>query len=445
MNTKLISKYPRVLIIYHSCINKEDQHGVSIREWFADWPKENLAQIYSGGEVGNEKYCGFNFKIGPKERTLGQLFFKIKGSSLGQSSYTISLKNDLKKVEKIGIGALLKNKLSEGLLNTGLWELIFKPTLSKEMTRFVKAFNPDVIYCQGYSLTFTWLPVMIRKKFNLPICFQTGDDWPFSLYRTSPLLFIKPIVKRAVQSLLSNSSARLANGKLMAEVYEKRYNMTFEPLMMCDDPQRFNDAPIKRIVGEKTKSIVYTGNLGHGRWNCIVELCEAVRTIKMDGYEIMVTALATTIPPEAVNTLQDISNLQILPALSHSELPSVLKGADILFLPETFDPVMALEIRLSISTKAHFYMMSQKPILVYASLVTGIADYAKEQHWAHVVEHHDLKQLATGIEKLLTDKAYSDSLISKGNEVFLKNHAEKNVRKRFLHIFQDVISPPHNN
>jgi glycosyltransferase involved in cell wall biosynthesis len=286
---------------------------------------------------------------------------------------------------------------------------------------------------------------MIKKKFNLPICFQTGDDWPFSLYRNSPIVFIKPLVTRAVQTLLNNSSARLANGKLMAEVYEKRYNMTFEPLMMCDDPLRFHEAPTKRIVGEKTKSIVYTGNLGHGRWNSIVELCEAVKMIKLNEYEIMVTAFATTIPPEAVNTLQDISNLQILPAPSHTELPSVLKGADILFLPETFDPVMALEIRLSISTKAHFYMMSQKPILVYASLVTGIADYAKEQSWAFVVEHHDLEKLAKGIEKLLTDKAFSDRLITKGNEVFQKNHAEKNVRKRFLHIFQDVISPPCNN
>ena len=39
--------YPRVLIVYNSRINTFDQHGVSIRGWFADWPKENLAQIYS--------------------------------------------------------------------------------------------------------------------------------------------------------------------------------------------------------------------------------------------------------------------------------------------------------------------------------------------------------------------------------------------------------------
>ena len=55
------TKFPKVLIIYNSRINMADQHGVSIREWFADWPKEYLAQIYSGGEIGENTFCGYNF------------------------------------------------------------------------------------------------------------------------------------------------------------------------------------------------------------------------------------------------------------------------------------------------------------------------------------------------------------------------------------------------
>ena len=47
-----IDKFPRVLILYHSRINSYDQHGVSIRGWFANYPKEKMAQIYSGGEIG---------------------------------------------------------------------------------------------------------------------------------------------------------------------------------------------------------------------------------------------------------------------------------------------------------------------------------------------------------------------------------------------------------
>ena len=433
------SKYPRVLIIYHSCINKADQHGVSIREWFADWPKENLAQIYSGGEVGGEKYCDYNFKLGENERRFGKFFFKLKGSSIGQSSYTISLDENFKKLNKFSFWALFKNKISEWLLNTGLWEIIFKPILSKEMVKYVADFKPHIIYCQGYTLTFSRIPVMLHNKLHVPICFQTGDDWPTYLYRDSPLAFlIRPIVNGAVKSLLSKSSIRLANGQLMAEDYFKRYKLSFEPLMMCDSLERFNKAIPIRVVDNETISIVYSGNLGQGRWNSIVELCEATKLLNIHEYKIMITAFATTIPPEAVNKLREINNLQILPGPSHEELPSYLKGADILFLPETFDPIKANEIRLSISTKAHFYMMSEKPVLVYASPATGIVAYAEEEGWACIVREQGLDKLSKALNRLLTDKKYCIELVQNGLEVASSNHDDKKIKERFLNVLNEM-------
>ena len=429
------NKYPRVLIIYHSCINKTDQHGVSIREWFADWSSQNLAQIYSGGEVGEERFCGYNLKLGQKERRLGKFFFKLKGSSIGQSSYTISLDEHFKKLNKFSFWLLFKNKISEWLINTGLWEVIFKPILSKELIKFVEDFNPQIIYCQGYNLTFSWLPVMLHNRFNIPICFQTGDDWPAYLYKNSPLSFaIQPLVNKAVKSLLSKSSVRLANGKLMVQVYLQRYGLPFEALMMCDNLYRFHNATSFRVVDSKTKSIVYAGNLGQGRWISIIELCRAAKSIQINGYKIMITALATTVPPEAVNKLREIDNLQILPGPTHEELPSYLKGADVLFLPETFDAIKANEIRLSISTKAHFYMMSEKPILVYAPPITGIVDYAKDELWACIVEVQNINKLTFALNNLLTNNEYREELVRKGIEVVSKNHVEDKIRERFLYI-----------
>jgi hypothetical protein len=99
------NSYPRVLLVYNSRINKADQHGVSIRGWFGDWPKQNLAQIYSGGDVGEEVFCGYNFKIGQNERRFGKYFFKIKDSSIGQSSYPLQPDTKFKKLKKISFQA----------------------------------------------------------------------------------------------------------------------------------------------------------------------------------------------------------------------------------------------------------------------------------------------------------------------------------------------------
>jgi glycosyltransferase involved in cell wall biosynthesis len=432
---KDLKKYPKVLIIYHTCINKEDLYGVSIRGWFADWPKENLAQIYSGGEVGEERFCGVNFKLEEKERRFGNLFFKIKGSAIGQNSFPILPQKNFLQLNKLSFWSLFKNRLSIFLINSGFWELIFKPVLSKGMLKFVKDFNPQIIYCQGYNLTFTWLPLMIQKKFNIPICFQTGDDWPSYLYKDSTFSFaIKPIIHQSIKSLLLNSSVKLANGKLMAEDYRKRYGISFEPLMMCDNLYRFRNAITRKVVNDAVLSIIYSGSLGLGRWNSIIDLCNAAKLLETQGFKIMITVFATLIPSEAVNKLREKDNLQILPGPSHEELPSYLKGADILFLPETFDPVKADEIRLSISTKAHFYMMSEKPILVYASPITGIVEYAKDEEWACVVEEQSLNKLSQAILKLITNNEYRKSLTNKGLEVVEKNHSQDIVRERFLSL-----------
>ncbi len=435
------TKYPRVLIIYLSCINKEDQHGVSIREWFADWPKENLAQIYSGFEVGEEKFCGHNFMLGPDERRFGKYFFKLKKSSIGQSSYTVKLNGDITSLKKFGYWSLFKNKVGSWLIDTGLWELIFSPVLSRKMTKFVLDFNPEIIYCQGYSLTFATLPVMLKAKFSIPICFQTGDDWPSTLYRNSPLsAVIRPKVKHVVKSLLEKSSIRFANGMRMANEYKARYGLAFETLMMCDNPTRFSDAVPRRVVDADTISIIYSGNIGAGRWNSIIELCEAAKLLNAEGLKIIVTIFATSIPPQAINQLRKIENLRVLPGTSHEELPSYLKGGDILFLPETFDSGRANEIRLSISTKAHFYMMSKKPVLVYSSPITGIADYAKKEGWAYIVEEQDISKLAKALRVIIKNTEYSKKIVNKGLEVVSKNHVAEKVRANFLERLSNLTN-----
>ncbi|PKP41358.1 MAG: hypothetical protein CVT93_08500 [Bacteroidetes bacterium HGW-Bacteroidetes-10] len=428
-----IIDFPRVLIIYNSRINTYDQHGVSIRGWFADWPKENLAQIYSGGEVGEFSYSGYNFKLGPKERRFGNIFLKLKGSSIGQSSYTITLTENFSQLKKLSYWSLFKNRISEWVIISGFWELIFKPKLSKELVNFVRDFEPHIIYCQGYSLTFSWIPVMLNKKINVPICFQTGDDWPSNLYKNTPFsTLIRPIVQKAVKELFNRSSIRLANGIPMAKEYMAKYGANFEPLMMCDNLKRFKEVDERRLVKNSAFSIIYTGNLGSDRWTTIIDLSKAVNMLVNKGFDILVTVFAITIPPEAVGELQKCNNIQILPNPTHEELPSYLKGADILFLPESFDSEQARSISLSISTKAHLYMMSEKPILVYAPSITGTVKYAMEEGWAHIVQEKGSDKLAKAILFLLENKKYCSALVSKGIEVAAKNHDELKVRAKFL-------------
>lgn len=432
-------KYPRVLIIYISCINKSDAYGLSLRNWFAEWPKENLAQIYSGGEVGREKFCGHTFKLGLPERRFGRLFYKIKRSPLGDASRPINLDGNNHNVVQMDVISIIRNRLSEILLDSGLWEIVFKINLSSRLLQWVSDFKPEVIYCQGYTLSFAWLPIMLHKKFGIPICFQTGDDWPDYLYKNSIFSwFIRPIVHRTASDLMTRSSKRFASGDSMATEYIKRYKVPYKTMMIGDNLYRFRQSSPIRVVEEGNISVVYTGSLYIGRWKSLIDLCNAAEALRTYGFNIMVTAFASNIPKEGINTLIAIRNLQILPSPAHDLVPAYLKGADILFLPETFDLGKLQKIRFSISTKAHLYMMSERPILLYASPFAGVTDYAKRDGWAYVVDQPSTDLLIEGLRQLISNKDISNKLVGCGIQIALKNHDENKIRQQFLSALRQI-------
>lgn len=68
--------FPRVLIVYKSRINAEDGFNVSLRGCFREWPTKQLAQIYSGGVVGEGASAETNSLSDPRNAFL-------VGSSLG--------------------------------------------------------------------------------------------------------------------------------------------------------------------------------------------------------------------------------------------------------------------------------------------------------------------------------------------------------------------------
>jgi glycosyltransferase involved in cell wall biosynthesis len=303
--------------------------------------------------------------------------------------------------------------------------------ISPQLERWIEKFKPDVVYSQGYDLTFAWLAEWILDRFSIPGCFHAVDDWPRFLYTNSIFSgLMRRHVDKAVHKLLSASSVRFAIGEGMAAEYRARYGVEIEPLMICDSIDRFRQAEPKRQVAEDVISIIYAGALGHYRWKSLLDLSRAASELEQDGLKIKILVFTPAIPAEAVAAFAGLTNIQFEKPPLHEDLPSVLKGGDILFLPETFDPAEADVIRLSISTKAPLYMMSEIPVLVYASPATGVFDYAKKNGWAYVVDKQDVHLLARAIRRLHRDTRLKGKLAAKGIEIAKRNHEASVVREK---------------
>lgn len=431
--------YPRVLICALTRINNNDRfnNNLLLRNLFAGWPRENLAQIYSGGDNGDEGFCGHQYRIGVQDRRLGNLFFKLKGEYYDTALTSFSAASVRIESPRSGQYAKWRKRAGRFLMESGLYELLFKLRLSKQLVDWVKEFDPDIILAQGYNLSFTWLPIWLKKIFDAKLVFYCSDDWPSYLYAaqrgvcavTSPVMQL--LVTKAAKSLLGATDMGFAFNDMMGEEYERRYGKSFVTLMHCDDPERFRRAEPIRIQPPEVKSIIATGAFDDSRWPLLIDLEEACQRLNDLGIPVRTNVLATRISEEGYTHVKACRFIALRDDPGHELMPSYLKGADLLYLPETFDETVAQAYRYSISTKAHLFMFSQQPILVYGHPICGLVKYAKREGWGCVVDKRDTSLLQNSLLSLLLDETKREEQVRVANRVVMSNNDCARVREHF--------------
>lgn len=427
-------RYPRVLIVVLGKINAADaaNNGLLLRNLFGNWPKENLAQIFSSADNGDAGYFSRYYQLNKRDRCWGSLFYSQKSKHLEGKSKSRAEVSPNERSYKNAIS--LKKMVNSVFVDSGLYELVFRPKISNDMAQWVKDFNPDIIFAQGYCLSFAWLPALLADHCKIPVAYYPTDDWPSAAYRSKsggfPVVswLVGRSVEKAARKLIELSSVRLAFNPYMQEEYAKRYAKKFEVLMHGDALERYLKIRAQRLAESDECWVVTTGIFNESRRPLLDDLNEACGLLVNKGVKIR----ATVFP---VNMISDIDtgrfqHVEFLPCPSHEELVAILQGADILYLPERFDKT-AKGIKLSVSSKAHLFMYSGKPIVVYSDAVTGISRYASEEEWATVVTERSAERLAIAFEKLITDKAYRDISAEKAMRTAMKNHNLKDIQCRF--------------
>lgn len=432
-----MAKYPKVLVIALGRINAKDSYnnGLFLRNLFGnELPRDNVAQIFSSGDNGDSGFFGNYYCLGSCDRIFGGIFYRLKPTT---KEYFPNLTIKPNKNETNRVMDWFKRKVNEYFVDTGLYELIFRPKLSKEMMAWVNDFNPDIILAQGYNLTFTWLPLMLKRKTGAKLAVLTTDDWPSYLYSgmlAESVIFrwmIRPVVNRAAQRFFSNADIPFAFGSPMAEEYKSRYGRDFLVINHADDPARFI-AAVPRRIRKEGLTIVAMGTFNQYRLPLLLDANRACEVLNRIGFDVRLLVISSFIATDGYNDLLASKYIDILPDPGNDQLPSFLIGADAFLLAEGFDPGFVSAIELSISTKAHLFMFSKKPIVVCADGRTGISQYAKKFAWAAVVSKRDVGELVKVFTAIFSDVNYSKSLVDKGIEISGEFHTHTSNRSKFI-------------
>ncbi len=436
--------FPKVLAVAMGRINAADanNNGLLLRNLFAEFPRKNLAQIFSGGDNGDEGFFGKYYQLQSKDRRIGRLFFKLKG--LTQNTSNNAFRNSgTEQPAKKNLKSLAMKSGRKLLMDTGYYEIIFRPRLSNTILQFVDEFKPDIIFAQGYNLAFTWLPLMLSRRKHIPVVYYPTDDWSNARYIPETgchgLLpkITKHVIRSTVRKLVKSASVRIVFNQYMKEVYQERFGVDQVVLMQGDTRSRYDSIEPVRLVDNEVNWIVCTGDFDRHRLPLLCDLDEACETMQKNGINVKATVFPVNDLEELQEHIDSLKHIQFEPCPSHNGLVSYLKGADILFLPERFDETVSL-IRLSVSSKAHLFMFSGKPIVVYSDIITGIARYAREEGWAKVVSERDPKQLEKVFQEIIENKDIQKDLIQTANSISLKNHDLHQIQNKFKILLQNV-------
>lgn len=427
------AEYPRVIIVRREKVSELDNSGASLGKWFSAWPREKLAQIWSNGPANlPSKICAQEYHIGDKEHHFRGLYRRIKKAT-AEAVPDDAVGTNAEVVWRLRRLRVVLSSTVHWFLDSGLWEMPFRAKVSKELMRWLRTFQPEVIYANPTDIYYMDLSLQLAKQTSLPLCLEIEDDSPGTLYRHSPMCFLlRPWIERKFQSLVKRASAHCANNYAMAAEYGRRYGVKWNPILNADSFARFDKTIPETLTPSGVWHLVYCGSLYLDRWRAIADIARAAGELATEGLAVQLEVFTSRLPTEAALAFEDFRNIAVHPMPSDDRVPGVLKGADLLLLPEWFDARIAEYIRYSVSAKSHLYMMSQRPILVYGPAGTGSVEYARNFGWAYVVDHcGDLAGIKQGIRKLLLDDECVSALLGRARNCAMENHDVVKVRRNF--------------
>ena len=428
--------YPKTLVIGQP-FNLNSGGGITISSLFKNWPKERLALATIPHKLKKNDIgiCKNVYCLGNEELKIlfpFNLLLKNQKSGLIQSNICeYEQKNEKGKINFLG--STIYRILFRLIFILDLNFLFYRIHPSNKLLTYIKEDKPDVIYTQLGHLEFIIFINELYKHINIPLVVHIMDDWP---KHSAQGIFKKYWQKRldvGFRQLISKSTVLLSISEAMTEEYSRRYGKTFIPF---HNPIENHERKLitEQVNSKNEYSIIYTGRIGFTNKVGIIDLCNVINNMRVNGHKINFRIYSVDSEKVISRKIRSLNGVIIEKPCRHSDVISILQSADLLFLPLDFDDKSIGYAKLSMPTKASEYMVSGTPILLYAPKKMGITISATKHEWAKVVSNRSNQELTNTIINLLEDKINYKTLSDRAYKFSIKNFNAANIRERFRNI-----------
>ena len=182
--------------------------------------------------------------------------------------------------------------------------------------------------------------------------------------------------------------------------------------------------------------VIHTGNIGAKQG--LENVVDASKLLKSESNAKVLFVGHGNRERELREISSGLSNIEVLPAVSDEDYPSLLSAADLLLVNER-----PTQLNMSLPSKLTSYLFSGRPVL--AAVPQGGATWKYLDGIAELVEAGKPKSLAIAIQKLMKDPQRRDELSRLGSAFAEANLDAAAGRARYLKWVNRLIHKENAN
>lgn len=409
------NNYPRILI-YGQPFNNFSGGGITLTNLFKGWPKDKIAVAFIGHhrlfniatdvcdtyyQIGKEEHKWI-FPLNLVQRTFpsGQVSFDPK--------YTLTINKRSRRIR-----SFIVDKIFFPFLHwIGIYHCISKISISPRLKEWLSIFHPEILYLQVSTLETINFAFQLCDYLKIPSAIHMMDDWPSTISSKGLLKeYWRKRIDNEFKELLDQVDIHLSISSAMASEYKRRYNKEFKafhnPIEIevwqpyCKTNFNFNQGDIK---------ILYSGRIGPGITESLIEVASAIDSIKINGMEIKLYIQSPSGDYKIINRLQRHKCVVINPIVDYSKLPIIFSKADLLLIANDFNKQGIDYLKYSMPTKISEYLISGTPVLVYAPGETAVSRFVSENECGYCVTDQRTESITDAIHFLISNDEFRKQL-----------------------------------
>lgn len=348
----------RILIISSNPISTTDNNGKTLRSFFRQFPKEDLATLYFHPNLKPDfDTCSNLYRINEINilKSIFNLSFTAKNTAPKQDDFQI-----VGKGSNSSLFSHCKNLLKHlPAFREALWKLNTWDT--DELNQWISDFKPDIVFAMlGDSIFAHKMALKISKRYSIPLAVYFTDDYILNDY-SSNFIEKRHIAKlRKIYSYTVNNAHLLyAIGDKMAAAYSNYFGKKFGVLINCIDFSKQVALEPLKISQDHDIIISYLGGLHYNRWKSICRVGRAFRTRK----DIHIRVFSGQQPDDHIMENFHNSGVEFCGSLTEQEVGREIAKSHFLIHAESFSPQDKAFTQYSVSTKIPEYMSSNRQII----------------------------------------------------------------------------------